>query len=210
MIAARAKHLELECVRPPVGGVKSPEYLALNPIGKIPLLITEIGEVVPESESILGYLEDRFLQPSLLPCLPEERARVHLAIRIVDLYVMTPIIRLFPHLNPATRDERTVEQELVRWKQGLAALAHFMKTPLPEAEGTVSLADCVLPPSLHLSTRIANKLGLEGDPMEPHEPLLEYYSRMKDHSIVGRVLDDLTAAQVIYDAKAADKARRSH
>jgi hypothetical protein len=119
---------------------------------------------------------------------------------------MTPIIRLFPQLNPATRDDRTVEQEVARWKQGLAALAHFMRTPLPQAEANVSLADCVLPPSLHLSARIAGKLGLEDDLLKPHAPLLEYYSRMKDHAIVGRVLEDLTAAQVVYD----EKARRSN
>jgi glutathione S-transferase len=207
LIAARAKQLELECVRPPVGGVKSAEYLALNPIGKIPLLITDTGEAIPESQSILNYLQARFPMPSLLPNLPEQSARVDVAIRVVDLYVMAPVIRLFPHLNPAARDERTVENELTRWKQGLASLAHFMRTPLPPAHAAVTLADCVLPPSLHLSARIARMLGVEGDLLEPHQPLLEYYARMQDHPVVGPVLDELTAAQTIYDAKAA---RKSH
>jgi glutathione S-transferase len=82
-----------------------------------------------------------------------------------------------------------------------------MRTPLPPAHAAVTLADCVLPPSLHLSARIARMLGVEGDLLEPHQPLLEYYARMQDHPVVGPVLDELTAAQTIYDAKAA---RKSH
>lgn len=33
-----------------IGGLKSPEYLALNPQGKMPLLILEDGTPLPESE----------------------------------------------------------------------------------------------------------------------------------------------------------------
>lgn len=33
-----------------IGGLKSPEYLALNPQGKMPLLVTESGWPLPESE----------------------------------------------------------------------------------------------------------------------------------------------------------------
>lgn len=201
-IAARAKGIELECLRPPATGLKSPEFVAINPISKIPVLVTDGGFVIPESEAILHYLEDQFPTPSLRPTDPEQRAQVNIAIRIIDTYVMAPVIRLFPHLNPASRDERIVESEVARWKDGLAVLAHFLETPLPEAEAGVSLADCVLPPALHLSRRIELMLGLEEDLIKPHAGLVAYYSRMKAHPIVGPVLADLTAAQAEYDIKA--------
>ena len=102
-------------------------------------------------------------------------------------------------------DERIVELELARWKHGLAVLAHFMATPLPAADAAVSLADCVLPPSLHLSTRIASMLGVREDPMRAHGVLVDYYSRMTNHPIVGPVLADLTASQAEYDARIAKR-----
>jgi glutathione S-transferase len=202
-IAARAKGIDIEFVRPPSAGVKSPEFLAINPIGKIPVLLTEKGGVIPESAVILDYLEDRFPTPSLRPRDPEQRARVTTAIHLMDTYVMAPVIRLFPHLNPAQRDDRTVEQEIVRWQHGLSILEHFMSTPLPDAAAGISLADCVLPPSLHLSARIARMLGVQGDLMAPHDVLVAYYSRMKDHLIVGPILDQMTAAQAASDAAKA-------
>lgn len=201
-IAACAKNIDIDCLRPPTAGLRSPEFLALNPIAKIPVLVTEQGTVIPESEAIIDYLEDRFPTPSLRPADPEQRARVNIAVRVMDSYVMAPIIRLFPHLNPASRDERVVEQEFKRWTDGLTVLAHFLQSPLPEADAGVSLADCVLPPSLHLSTRIAAMLGMEDDPMNPHEVLVTYYARMKSHPVVGPVLADLTTAQAEYDIKA--------
>ncbi len=201
-IAARTKDLAIQFVRPPAAGIKSPEYLAINPMGKIPVLLTETGDVIPESEAVLDYLEDRFPTPSLRPRDPAQRARVNVAIRVMDTYVMAPVIRLFPHLYPDKRDERTVEHEVLRWKDGLAALAHFMRVPLPETDAGVSLADCVLPPSLHLSARIAMMLGLQDDLLAPHDALVAYYARMKSHPIVGPVLADLTAAQAESDVKA--------
>ena len=38
-----AKGLEVEYLPPPGGGLKSEEFLAINPIGKIPCLVTDSG-----------------------------------------------------------------------------------------------------------------------------------------------------------------------
>ena len=201
-IAARIKGIVLECVRPPAAGITSPEYLAVNPVGKIPVLVTDNDQVIPESEAILDYLEDRFPSPALRPRDPEQRARINVAIRMVDTYVMAPVIRTFPHLDPARRDAKVVEGELKRWKEGLAALEHFMRTPLPTAEGGLSMVDCVLPPSLHLSARISMMLDLDEDLLAPHAALMAYYSRIKADPIVGPILRDLTLAQSESDVKA--------
>ena len=52
-----------------MGGLKSAQYLALNPQGKMPLLVTEEGEAIPESDTIARYLLDRFAAagPSFVP-----------------------------------------------------------------------------------------------------------------------------------------------
>jgi maleylpyruvate isomerase len=52
------------------------EYLALNPQGLVPALVTDEGEVLTQSLAIIGYLDDRFPAPPLLPGPAAERARV--------------------------------------------------------------------------------------------------------------------------------------
>lgn len=202
-IAARAKGIPLERAKLPDGGLQSAEYLAINPIGKIPVLVADSGSVIPESVAILNYLEDRFPTPSLRPADPEQRARMNVAICIMDTYVMASVIRTFPHLDATTRDPRIVADEVGRWRAGLAALGHFMALPMPEADAGVTLADCVLAPSLHLSERIAEKLGIGEDLLSPHRKLAEYYAQMNEHVLVGPVLDELTRAQAAYDAAQA-------
>jgi glutathione S-transferase len=72
------RHLEVEWERLPVdlfsAETKTEEYLALNPAGRTPVLVTEEGEAVAESGAILLYLAEG------TPFLPDDRlarARVH-------------------------------------------------------------------------------------------------------------------------------------
>ncbi len=58
------------------GEQKSEAYLALNPQGLVPALEHE-GRVITQSLAILGWLEERFPEPPLLPrTSPEDRAEV--------------------------------------------------------------------------------------------------------------------------------------
>ena len=89
------KGLEKEVdVIPPqdIGGLKSADYMALNPQGKMPLLILPDGTSIPESQVIESYILDKYkgTGPDLLPPTPELRALATLAARIHDLY-MAPI-----------------------------------------------------------------------------------------------------------------------
>lgn len=200
-LAARAKGVALVAEPLPAGGLKSAAFLAINPIAKIPVLVLDDGAALPESEVILRYLEARFPEPSLLPPVADEKARIDLACRVLELYVIAPVIRLFPHLSPASRDARVVADEVARWRDGLAVLAQIMATPLPSAPSTVSLADCMLLPALHLSTRIAAMLDLGDDPCASHPALIMYYRGFARHPIAGPVLEDLTLAQAEKDAQ---------
>ncbi len=55
------------------GETRTPEFLAKNPAGRIPVLETEDGRFLPESGAILWYLADGTL---FLPDDPWERAQV--------------------------------------------------------------------------------------------------------------------------------------
>jgi glutathione S-transferase len=54
------------------GATRTPEFLALNPNGKVPLLVLEDGRRLAESNAILCYLADG---TSYLPVEPWDRAR---------------------------------------------------------------------------------------------------------------------------------------
>jgi glutathione S-transferase len=57
------------------GENRTPEYLALNPMGKIPALVD--GDLrLWESNAINWYVAEKFPKARLLPALPEERASV--------------------------------------------------------------------------------------------------------------------------------------
>src|ERR1700758_907405 len=114
------KGADVEIVQPP-GGMKSPEYLKINPLGKIPTLDAD-GTIIPESEIINEYLEEKFPNPPLLPKTPEDRARVRGFTRYHDLYLDPPIRALFAHLNPKSRDEKVVNEKLTEIQQRLDLL----------------------------------------------------------------------------------------
>jgi len=55
----------------------------LNPVGRVPVLDDD-GFVLPESDVIMAYLEERYPEPPLLPDGPVERAKTRLAVRRFD------------------------------------------------------------------------------------------------------------------------------
>lgn len=73
-----------------IGGIKSDEYLRLNPQGKMPLLVLPDELALPESEVISQYICHAYedVGPSLIPEDPETRAVAALATRIHDVYIV--------------------------------------------------------------------------------------------------------------------------
>ena len=66
------------------GGHKTPEYLALNPYGRVPT-ITEDGLVLYESTAILNYLEATRPAPPLTPADPKHSALVDMHMKLCDI-----------------------------------------------------------------------------------------------------------------------------
>jgi maleylpyruvate isomerase len=55
---------------------RSARYLAVNPQGLVPALLTDDGELLTQSLAIVEYLEERYPAPPLLPREPAQRAQV--------------------------------------------------------------------------------------------------------------------------------------
>lgn len=201
-LAASAKRVKLGALPLPAGGLRCDAFLAINPVGKIPVLIVEGDLALAESSVILEYLEDRHPHPALLPLEPAERAHMRLVAALVDRYFMAPVIRLFPHLDPCKRNDEICADEVARWVAGLGYLEEALARPLASVEAQLSFADCILAPSFHLGTRIAAMIGLARDPITGFTRLTDLYATYKRHPILGPALTNLTEQQSAKDTKA--------
>ena len=67
---------ELELAAIAEGKTRTPEYLALNPKGRVPVLVTEEGDVLTEAPAICWYLSRQASHPLLFPHDPLAAARV--------------------------------------------------------------------------------------------------------------------------------------
>jgi glutathione S-transferase len=186
VIVAHEKGLKLEIVPPP-GDLKSPEYLAINPLGKIPALQVD-GMVIAESEVINEYLEDKFPSPPLLPKDAESRARVRGLTRHHDLYLDPPMRALFFQMDPKTRNAEVVKQSLAELDKQLDYLESRIGSPWAAGE-SFSLADCALAPSVWYVGKVAPAFGA-GDPFAKRPKIKAWFERVQQRPSVKRVLGE--------------------
>lgn len=70
---------------------KQPGFLAMNPIGKTPVLLLDDGLALSESTAITEYLDNLDGNPILTGSTPREKGLVHMMQRRVEIMVMEPI-----------------------------------------------------------------------------------------------------------------------
>jgi glutathione S-transferase len=192
-IAIYDKGLNIEIAPVPGGGLKSPEYLKLNPMGKIPCLDAD-GLIIPESEVINEYLEEKFPKPPLLPQDPEGRARVRLFSRFHDLYLEPPLRALFPHMNPKNRDEKVVNEKLTDVQSRLDQL-ESMLAPIGNfaAGADFTLADCALAPTIFFATNMLPAFGAK-PPLEARPKLAAWWTKVQTRPSVKKALEEMAEA----------------
>jgi glutathione S-transferase len=145
---AKIKGVDLPLMEAP-GGIKSPDYLKLNPIGKMPTLDVN-GQGIGESTIICDYLEDVYPQKPGLPKDPIDRARSRLIARIVDLYIANAVSPLFRQVNPATRDAAVVEKAAAEIIKTFGYAEHAMSSGPFCVGATPTLGDCALSTSTQM------------------------------------------------------------
>jgi glutathione S-transferase len=182
-MAIYAKGLDVE-IAPPPADTKSAEYLAINPLGKIPCLDT--GEArIPESETIIEYLEDKFPAPSLRGGTPEETARMRLIARAMELYVGPHMGVLFGQLNPAVRDETKATEALTKTEEGLDHLEGLLTEGGYAVGDRLSQADCSIAPMTFFLPMIGGALGR--DLMANRPRLTAYVAKLQGDPVWQKV-----------------------
>lgn len=144
------------------GEQNAPAYLALNPQGLLPALVTDEGEGLTQSLAIIDYLEDIAPQPALLPTDPVLKAQVRAVAQVVACDIH-PVQNL--KVLQRLRDLGLSEEQVQQWAattidEGLDAIDKLLADqPGPFAFGdAVTLADLFIVPQLGNARRFGVEL----------------------------------------------------
>ena len=140
---------------------RSPEYLALNPAGLVPSLVTDDGDVLTQSLAIIEYLDE--IKPRKAPLLPKDKvAKAHVRSLALALACDVHPLNNVRVLNYLSNELTITTQQKDAW------IAHWIVTGLEAFEKTLvqskttgrfcygdepTLADIVLVPQVFSARR---------------------------------------------------------
>lgn len=164
------------------------DFLAINPLGLVPVIRTSDGELVTENAAILQYIADCFPDAALAPRRPRARTRLQQWLCFIGTELHKALFS--PLFDPHTTDEarkRTLEK-------GDSRLA-YLNAHLEGREfllDSFSVADAYL--FTVLNWNIATPVDLQSWPA-----VNEYYMRLKHRPSIQRAL---TEEHALYAAAA--------
>ena len=145
------------------GEQNSPEHLARNPAGVLPVLELEPGAFLTESLTIMEYLEECFPAPAMIGTTPLARARTREFERKVEQQVLTPIARTVHATNsPLGLPPNPViaEAEAEKLEKGLQRVDAWVGDKEFATGDTPSIVDC----SLFAGLQFGQFFGMELEP----------------------------------------------
>jgi glutathione S-transferase len=173
------------------GEHKRPDFLRLNPAGKVPVLVD--GDIViPESAAIVLYVADKYRDKGLLPSGLKERAQAYRWVMFAVTELEQPLWRITKHTALYPEDKR-LPADIALAKEEFIAMATVLDRQLEGRQfivgDGVTIADCVTAYLIDW----ANELKLiDGFPQ-----LRAYFERMYARpKAPQRIADALAAIQV--------------
>lgn len=95
------------------GAQLAPEFLALNPRGTLPVLVTDKGTALTENVAIAAWLEDTHPEPPLMGRDPDERAAVLMWNAIIEQNGLAAIADAFRNAHPQMKGRALTGPETV-------------------------------------------------------------------------------------------------
>jgi glutathione S-transferase len=127
------------------GEHRRPEFLALNPAGRVPVLVD--GDlVIPESAAIVLYLAEKYPKKGLMPASLEQRAQVYRWVMFAMTELEQPLWRMAKHtfLYP---EHKRLPQDIDLAREDFAAMASVLERHMNGRQfivgDRITVADCV-------------------------------------------------------------------
>jgi len=103
------------------GGANAmPDFLRLNPLGKLPVLELDDGSAIAESLAICRYLEALHPEPPLMGETPQASAHTEMWTLRMDHELSQPIALAFVHSSDFYRGRAEQVPEVASWARGRA------------------------------------------------------------------------------------------
>lgn len=170
------------------GENQTPEYLEMNPFGKVPTLELK-GQLLYESTAITDYLDSTVGVSKFTPLEAFVRARMRQIMAIVDNYLYPPAIgtiviqRLIVPSQGGQSDETAIKNAMAPVQKSLAAIEAIASTDPYLVDSKMTLADMYLIPVVAYLAQTP-----EFDTLTAQTPKLRaWWERAKTSSIVQKV-----------------------
>jgi glutathione S-transferase len=167
-------------------------FLDISPLGQVPALRLDSGEVLLENQAILQHVADRYPDAGLAPPPGRERSLLQQWLSFIgtELHkvVFVPLLdpRAAPEVKAYARDRAAAR---------LAVLARHL-------DGRSFLLDRFTVADAYLVT-ILNWAAPTGVELSPYPALLAYLTRMHEHPSVARALAEERGLYTEYQARRA-------
>ena len=147
------------------GEQKQPNFLRLNPFGKVPVLVDE-DVTIYDSTVINEYLEDEYPHPRLLPSDSGLRARVRTFEDFADIAFTLPVGVLMGEVRKPEdeRDANRIKRSRDEIERTLAILNGSLGEQ-PFLANEFSLADASFAPRLMVLRAVGIEVRSEWDPL---------------------------------------------
>jgi maleylpyruvate isomerase len=139
------------------GHNKRPEFRAINPQMRVPVLALDSGEVLIQSLAIIEYLDEIHPDPPLLPRDPLARAKVRALAELIacDIHPLNNTSPLRYLKNELKQDQAAIDAWYHHWVlTGFEALESLIGPGPYVCGATVTLADTCLVPQVYNARRL--------------------------------------------------------
>lgn len=145
------------------GEQNTPAFLALNPLGAVPVLQLDDGSCLCESLAIIEYLEELHPEPALIGRDPLERARVRELERTLDIGVLMRVARIV-HNTRSPLGTAGIPAVAERDRARLPRILELVDARIGDRAFVVGDAPTIADCTLFAGLRFAELGGVEIDP----------------------------------------------
>ena len=187
-------------------GTTDPEFLAVSPFAKIPVLDDD-GFVLPDSTAIAVYLDAQYPEPALIPAAPQARGRAIWLDEFADTLLAEAAIKVQMSRIVGPRFlGRPVDEDMARAGEAeLPRALDYLESVAPEAGWLLGTDFTLADISVGVALRAAEFVGCLGD-AAARPRMAAWFERLKarpswqsvadrEAALIARALPGLANAQ---------------